>query len=98
MGYSIFLGIAVSFLITAEVFAACDEPYGLCMSQCVTSSAPERCMQRCQHSLDRCSKSGVFQMPVGFKYLDAPWFAAQAKLLVSKENRNLQAANDPKLP
>ena len=69
---SAFFVIAFGIIPPAQAFAACDEPYGLCMSQCATSSQPERCMQRCQQSLNRCSKSGVFQMPLGFQYLLRP--------------------------
>ena len=67
----------VGFPISA--IAACDEPYGMCVSQCATSNTPERCIQRCQHSMTRCSKSGVFQMPIGFKVYASPESEARAQ-------------------
>src|SRR5215213_5096348 len=50
----------------ANAQAQCDDGYTLCMSGCATDRAAERCMQRCREAERRCSKSGVFRMPVGF--------------------------------
>jgi hypothetical protein len=49
------------------------------VSQCVTTNSPERCMQRCQQSLQRCSRSGVLQMPIGFRLHSPPEFEARAQ-------------------
>jgi hypothetical protein len=59
-------------LCTTAAFASCDQSYGMCVSSCATSNTPERCVQRCQQSLDRCSKSGVFQMPISFNVRAEP--------------------------
>lgn len=73
--------IAVLLLSTStkSALAACDEPYGICMSECATSNSAERCMQRCRQSLDRCSKSGVFQMPLAYKWREPSSFSAHAE-------------------
>ena len=59
--------------------AACDEPYGICMSECATAGAPERCMQRCRQSFERCTKTGVFQMPLAYKWREPSSFSAHAE-------------------
>ena len=50
----------------ARAAPECDDGYGMCMAACAVDRSPERCMQRCQEAAMRCSKSGVFRMPVGF--------------------------------
>ena len=75
----LFLILSLCLVWPASAFASCDEPYGQCMSQCATSNTPERCMQRCQQSLQRCSKSGVFQMSIGFRVSSPPRLDARAQ-------------------
>ena len=75
----LFLTLSLFLLWPAAALAACDEPYGMCVSQCATSNTPERCMQRCQQSLQRCTRSGVFQMPIGFRVHPAPRLDARAQ-------------------
>src|SRR5215213_7167762 len=58
--------LAVFFSGKSRAQAQCDDGYALCMSGCVTDRAAERCMQRCQEAERRCTKSGVFRMPIGF--------------------------------
>jgi hypothetical protein len=79
---------ACSFLIGASLviwagsaLASCDEPYGVCMAECATTNSPERCMQRCRESLDRCSKTGIFQMPLAYKWKQPLGEAARAQAL-----------------
>jgi len=60
------LCLATFFLREAGAQAQCDDGYTLCMTNCATDRAPERCMQLCQEAANRCSKSGVFRMPMGF--------------------------------
>jgi len=50
----------------AHADPVCEDGYGVCMAGCATERSPERCMQRCQEAERRCSRSGVFRMPVGF--------------------------------
>src|SRR3954470_2741661 len=45
----------------------CEDGYGLCMRSCADDQQAERCMQRCQEAAQRCERSGVFKMPIGFK-------------------------------
>ena len=56
------------FLGETRAQPQCDDGYALCMTNCATDGAPERCMQRCQEAERRCSKSGVFRMPIGFLF------------------------------
>ena len=58
--------LAAFFSVSANAQAECDDGYTICMSGCATDRSPERCMQRCQQAAERCSKSGVFKMPIGF--------------------------------
>ena len=65
----ILLAAASSLLLSlshAHADPVCDDGYSVCMSGCATDRSPERCMQRCQDAERRCSRSGVFRMPVGF--------------------------------
>jgi hypothetical protein len=75
-------------LSPTAAFASCDQSYGTCVSSCATSNTPERCVQRCQQSLDRCSKSGVFQMPIGFNVRAEPEFDARVEATKSLPRRN----------
>src|SRR6188474_3864393 len=51
---------------------ACDDASRLCISSCANELSPERCMQLCQDSRDRCARSGVFKMPIGIS-LSSGW-------------------------
>src|SRR5436309_217089 len=58
--------LTIFFTRESPAHPQCDDGYALCMPACATRDVPERCMQRCQEAAARCSKSGVFRMPVGF--------------------------------
>ena len=73
----------------------CDDGYGLCMRNCSDDRMAERCMQRCQEAAQRCEKSGVFRMPVGFilnkrrledmAYAESPLFRAPKQKRTGRE-------------
>lgn len=63
---ALFLGVMVLalFVLAKNVRAQteCGDVYGLCTAGCANDHSPERCMQRCQSSRNRCSLSGSFAM------------------------------------
>jgi len=63
---AIFLLSLFFFAEASRALPICDDGYGLCMRNCTDDKSAERCMQRCQEATNRCAKSGIFRMPVGF--------------------------------
>jgi len=59
--------ISLCFGRAADAQPVCEDGYGLCMRSCTDDQQAERCMQRCQEAAQRCERSGIFRMPIGFK-------------------------------
>jgi hypothetical protein len=84
------LCLSLLFVEPSPAHPACEDGYSLCVPGCATKESPERCMQRCQQAMERCEKSGVFHMPIGFllnRTRLEDWSRAEGEIPVKKQRK-----------